>query len=164
MLSVSCRDKSFYIFLVISTPSGWWASSRSGGPGGGAREQGGNGPALQREEGSPLCCTRSFYPWLFQGESTLSTGPAMSVFCTRVFRISQPYVFLGAFRLISQVLCSRQRIWRVKVYRRLLVSLSMMHLSWQPGERSMEQMARYGLQLQNLHHTDLAKKMERWMT
>lgn len=47
-----------------------------------------------------------------------------------------------AFRLTSQVLCSRQQIWGVKAYRRWPVCLWMMLLSWLPGERSMEQMAR----------------------
>lgn len=56
-----------------------------------------------------------------------------------------PCICLVAFRLISLVLCSKPRTWRVKAYRRLLAFRSMMHLSWLPGERSMEQMARYGL-------------------
>lgn len=56
-----------------------------------------------------------------------------------------PCICLVAFRLTSLVLCSKLRTWRVKACRRLLAFQSMMHLSWLPGERSMEQMARYGL-------------------
>lgn len=61
--------------------------------------------------------------------------------------ISRPYISLVAFRLTSQALCSRLQTWRLKVSKRLPVCLSMMHLSWLPGERSMEQMVRYGWQL-----------------
>lgn len=59
------------------------------------------------------------------------------------------YICLVASRLISQALCSRLVTWRVKVFRRSHVFLSMMRLSWLRGERNMEQMARYSFVCEN---------------
>lgn len=53
-------------------------------------------------------------------------------------------ISLVLFRLIFQVLCSRQMNCGVKAYRKLPALLSMMHSSWPLGERSMEQKARCG--------------------
>lgn len=90
----------------------------------------------------------AFTPGCSKVETTMSSLFFFFFFFVAVshFAWSAYVVFLlVAFRLTSQVLCSRHRTWRAKVCRRSLAFPSMMHLSWLPGERSTGQMARYGV-------------------
>lgn len=118
-------------------------------------------PAVEVQEGEPG--NKVAMDQLFKGKKGVlfAVPGAFTPGCSKVESVMSSFLFfflqfahshlcwrcnsLVTFRLTSRVLWSRPASWRAKEYRRSLAFLSMTRLSWLPGEKSTEQMARYGL-------------------